>query len=64
MAVSAEDVERVARKYLNPETAQIVAVGDARKIKPVLEQYGAVEVYDNSGKVVAAPAAADVKQIQ
>jgi predicted Zn-dependent peptidase len=57
MAVSAEDVERVARKYLDPATAQIVAVGDARKIKPVLEQYGAVEVYDNLGKVVAEPAA-------
>lgn len=58
MAVSADDVERVARKYLNPDTAQIVAVGDARKIKPVLEQYGPVEVYDNLGKVIAAPGAA------
>ncbi|HEY1266324.1 MAG TPA: pitrilysin family protein [Candidatus Binatia bacterium] len=55
MAVTADDVERVARKYLDPATAQIVAVGDARKIKPVLEQYGAVEVYDNLGNVVAAP---------
>jgi predicted Zn-dependent peptidase len=58
MAVSADNVERVARKYLNPDTAQIVAVGDARKIKPVLEQYGPVEVYDNLGKPIAAPAAA------
>jgi predicted Zn-dependent peptidase len=55
MAVTADDVERVARKYLDPATAQIVAVGDARKIKPVLEQYGSVEVYDNLGNVVAAP---------
>ncbi|HEX2386244.1 MAG TPA: pitrilysin family protein [Candidatus Binatia bacterium] len=62
MAVTADDVERVARKYLNPDTAQIVAVGDARKIKPVLGQYGGVEVYDNSGKAVAA--AADVKPPQ
>lgn len=61
MAVSADDVERAARKYLNPDTAQIVAVGDAHKIKPVLEQYGPVEVYDNMGKVIAAPAAIQAK---
>ncbi|HET9763473.1 MAG TPA: hypothetical protein VFR50_08150, partial [Casimicrobiaceae bacterium] len=61
MAVSADEVERVARKYLNPDTAQIVAVGDAHKIKPVLEQYGPVEVYDNMGKVIAAPAAIQAK---
>jgi zinc protease len=58
MAVGADDVERVARKYLNPDTAQIVAVGDARKIKPVLEQYGPVEVYDNLGNVITSPTAA------
>jgi len=49
MAVTAEDVQRVARKYLNPDTLQIVAVGDADKIKPVLEKYGPVAVYDNNG---------------
>ncbi|HEX9443958.1 MAG TPA: pitrilysin family protein [Candidatus Binatia bacterium] len=53
-AVTAADVERVARKYLNPETAQLVAVGDARKIQPVLEKYGAVEVYDSAGKAMIA----------
>lgn len=52
-AVSADDVQRVARKYLNPETLQIVAVGDAGKIKPVLEKYGAVTVYDSNGGLVA-----------
>jgi predicted Zn-dependent peptidase len=45
-AVTAEDVQRVARKYLDPDAMQIVAVGDARKIKPVLEKFGGVEVYD------------------
>ena len=54
MAVSAEDVQRVARKYLNPETLQLVAVGDATKIKSVLEKYGAVEVYDSNGALVTA----------
>jgi hypothetical protein len=29
---------------------QIVAVGDGRKLKPILEKFGAVEVFDTSGK--------------
>ena len=49
MAVSADDVQRVARKYLNPDSLQVVAVGDADKIKPILEQYGKVEVFDANG---------------
>ena len=53
-AVTAEDVQRVARKYLNPDTLQLVAVGDASKIKSVLEKYGAVEVYDANGALVRA----------
>jgi predicted Zn-dependent peptidase len=52
MAVSAADVQRVARKYLNPDTLQLVAVGDATKIKTVLEKYGAVEVYDSNGALI------------
>ena len=51
-AVTAEDVQRVAKKYLNLENIQIVAVGDAAKIKPVLEKYGKVVVYDVDGKVM------------
>jgi zinc protease len=39
-AVTADDVQRVARKYLNPEAMQIVAVGDGRKIKSILEKFG------------------------
>jgi len=50
MAVTAEDIERVARKYINPENVQIVAVGDSSKVKPVFEKYGPVEVYDTEGK--------------
>ena len=50
MAVTADDVQRVARKYINPESLQIIAVGDASKIKAVLEKFGAVTVYDAEGK--------------
>jgi zinc protease len=50
VAIKAEDVERVAKKYINPATMQVVAVGDASKIKSVLEKYGPVEMVDASGK--------------
>ena len=53
-AVTADDVQRVARKYLNPEAMQLVAVGDASKISAVLEKYGAVEIFDSSGAPLAA----------
>lgn len=54
MAVTAADVERIARKYLDPDALQLVAVGDAGKIKPILEKYGKVEVFDTNGAPVAA----------
>jgi predicted Zn-dependent peptidase len=50
MAVTAQDVQRVARKYINAQTMQIVGVGDAGKIKSVLEKYGPVEIYDINGR--------------
>src|ERR1017187_3744821 len=34
-AITADDVQRVAKKYINPATMQLVAVGDAGKIKSV-----------------------------
>jgi zinc protease len=54
MAVTADDVQRVARKYLNPDSLQVVAVGDARSIREPLEKYGTVEVFDTSGAPLAA----------
>jgi predicted Zn-dependent peptidase len=50
MNTTAEQVQRVARKYVVPENLQIVAVGDATKIKPVLDKLGAVDVYGTDGK--------------
>lgn len=50
MAVTAADIQRVARKYIDPATMQIVAVGDGSKIRTVLEKYGTLERYDVQGK--------------
>jgi zinc protease len=49
MKVTAEDVQRVARKYVPIDNVQIVAVGDASKVKPVLEKFGPVEEFDAEG---------------
>jgi predicted Zn-dependent peptidase len=51
-AITADDLQRVARKYYSPEAMQIVAVGDASKIKAVMEKYGPVEVYGTDGRPV------------
>lgn len=55
MAVTAEDVQRVARKYMNPDTIQVVAVGDADKIRSILEKYGPLEMYDTQGERAPRP---------
>ncbi len=52
--VSAADVQRVAQKYLDLAHLQIVAVGDAAKIREALAKYGTVEDYDSEGKIVKA----------
>jgi predicted Zn-dependent peptidase len=57
MAITADDVQRVAKKYMSPDTMQIVAVGDASKIKTAMEKYGQVEMYGVDGKPQAAAAA-------
>lgn len=55
-AVTAADVQRVSRKYLVPQALQLVAVGDASQIKPALEKYGPVEIFDTDGTRVGATA--------
>jgi zinc protease len=53
-AVTPAQVQAVARKHLDPKRLQIVAVGDAAKIAPVLRAFGPVEVFDDEGKPVKA----------
>ena len=44
MAVSAEDVQRVAKQYMDLTRLQVVAVGDATQLEPLLSPLGATTV--------------------
>jgi len=52
MQVTAAEAQRVAKKYVPVDTMQVVAVGDATKIRAVLEKFGAVEEWDTDGRRV------------
>lgn len=52
-AVTVDDVQRAARKYIDLDHLQVVAVGDASKAREILSKYGKVEVYDADGKRVS-----------
>lgn len=49
-AVTAEDVQGIARTYLQKEALSIVLVGDAGKIKRKVNKFGKVEVLNVEGK--------------
>jgi zinc protease len=51
-AVTEQDVQGVARKYIPVDNPQIVAVGDATKIRDVLAKFGPVEEWDSEGRRV------------
>jgi len=54
-AVTLEDVERVAKKYISPDKIAIVIVGDAGEILPQIKPYASkVEIFDAEGKAIDA----------
>jgi len=50
-AVTLEEVERVAQKYVTPDKIAIVVVGDVEEILPQVKTYSQkIEIYDTEGK--------------
>jgi predicted Zn-dependent peptidase len=54
-AVTAAEAQAAARKYWDPARLQIVAVGDATKIAPILEKKGELQTFDADGQPVQGP---------
>jgi zinc protease len=59
-AVTAADIQRVARQYLQPDRMTIVVVGDAAKVLPRLRGIGPVTLVDVEGRPVD-PASLEVR---
>jgi predicted Zn-dependent peptidase len=54
-AITAEDVQTVAKKYVNPERANIVVVGSKDDVPETLKKYssnGKIEYYDTYGRLI------------
>jgi predicted Zn-dependent peptidase len=51
-AVTAEDVQAMAQKYIQPDKMYIAVVGDLKTIEPKLQAFGNITTYDNYGNVV------------
>jgi hypothetical protein len=54
-AVTQDDAQRVARKYIDLSKLQVIAVGDAKIIAETMKQYGLVEMYDTEGRLIKSP---------
>lgn len=52
MAVTQEQVQAMAKKYLDPKRLQIVAVGDRAVAEEVLKKLGRLQVFDAEGKKI------------
>ena len=54
-AVTLDDVEKAANKYITPDKLAIVIVGDAGEVLPQIKAYSKkIEVFDSEGKAVDA----------
>ena len=52
-AVTLEDIERVAKKYISSDKIAIVIVGDAGEILPQIKSYAQkIEIFDTEGKPI------------
>jgi len=69
-AVTVNDVHEMAKKYIHPEAANIIVVGNSMEVAKKLEQFGKVEMYDNYGQPtvaatqLAVPAGVSVSDIR
>ncbi len=54
-AITVDDINATAKKYILPGNANIVVVGNAMEVGPKLEKFGKVTYYDNYGNVTDAP---------
>jgi zinc protease len=50
--ITAKDIQETARKYLHLDKLLIVVSGNSKQIKPVLEKFGPVVVYDADGNKI------------
>ena len=49
-SVTEQDVSETARRFLSPERASVVVVGERSEIEDQLKPFGAVGVYDTDGQ--------------
>jgi zinc protease len=56
--VTADTVQRMARKYVDLDHLQVVVVGDAKEVREAVAKYGTLELFDADGKAVEVKAEA------
>ena len=54
-AITAEDIQQVAQKYIRPDKANVIIVGKAEDIAPKMKEHGEVVFLDNKGNLTDDP---------